>query len=107
MAKPEKQIFLLLGEDEYLLEENAEKLTKGFTEVVKVSALDTELTQIRNDLCSLGFFTDSKAVVIEDLEKLDVSTGEALVGLLEVVAENVRADFKARKIGGTRMWVMA
>ncbi|HOP53913.1 MAG: DNA polymerase III subunit delta [Bacillota bacterium] len=107
MAKPEKQIFLLLGEDEYLLEENAEKLTKGFTEVVKVSALDTELTQIRNDLCSLGFFTDSKAVVIEDLEKLDVSTGEALVGLLEVVAENVRAVFKARKLEGNRKWVKA
>ncbi|MDD4263997.1 MAG: DNA polymerase III subunit delta [Firmicutes bacterium] len=105
MAKAKNHIFLLFGEDEYLLEENTKKLLDGFTETAIISASEAEESQIRNELCSLGFFTDSKAVIIEDLEKLDVNRGESITAFLENVPDKIRVIFKARSLEGTRKWV--
>lgn len=105
MAKKiQKTVFLLLGQDEYLLSHNETELLEGFDDVSKLTVADTDLGLIRNAIFSLSFFTDQRAVVL-DLEKVDAKKGEGIVEIIEKVPKSTRVIFKARTLEGNRKWV--
>ncbi len=105
MAAKNSNIFLLLGEDEYLLSQNQANLTKGYEESNTVSALEADENSLKNELLSLSFFALERVVIVDGLEKIDVKKGEAIEEVIAKIPQSTRVIFKARKLDGTRKWV--
>ncbi len=80
-------------------------MLQGFEEVARLSAFEADDNQLRNELLSLAFFTEQRAVIVDDIEKLDVKKGENMLQVLEKVPVSTRVILKARKLEGNRKWV--
>jgi len=80
-------------------------LLQGFEEVAKLSAFQADENQLRNELLSLAFFTDKRAVVIDELEKIDLKKGESILQAIGKVPVSTLVILKARKLESNRKWV--
>lgn len=79
-------------------------MLQGFEDIARLSAFEVDENQLRNELLSLAFFTAQRAVIVDEVEKLDVKKGENMLQVLEKVPASTLVILKARKLEGNRKW---